>query len=647
VPTPDLTAVVAAVLGCSETSAREVCAELEQVLRADRPDWRPRVEAVLARMSAPDDVPDTPEFGWFAALLGDLFYARTSEWERVGWSPRVPPIVDDEPPGPLRTPDEIAARYDVVVVGAGAGGGVAAWRLAAAGRSVLLVDRGGWPSRADLAVDHLRNPRASSGLDPWTGPRGRQDPRTLRGVVLQPGDGGWNANAMLLGGGTRVYGAQAWRFTPDDFRMASRYGVPAGSSLADWPISYADLEPHYDRIEHELGVSGEATGDPWAGSRTRSLPMPPVHGEQNRQREVLRRSADDLGWGHLPVPLLVNSVARAGRAACVRCAQCVGFACPVEARAGTHNTALPWALSTGNCDVLPSARAERLTTTRGRVTGVSLVGPGWRRVVEAGEVVVAAGAIESARLLLLSVTDEEPTGLGNRTDQVGRHLQGHVYAGASAVFEDEVVDLHGPGPSIATCDFRHGNPGVVGGGMLANEFVPTPASTRRHLVAAGFIPAHGTGSREGMERWARRLVRVVGPIQEVTTCDSRVRLDPCVRDGFGLPAAALSGGIHPEDARTQRFMTGKAVQWLTRAGATRVSPADPATPGQLSAGQHQAGTCRMGTDPASSVVDPWGRLWGHDNVRVVDASIHVTNGGVNPVLTVLAGASRIAEDMTG
>ncbi|NAZ77856.1 GMC family oxidoreductase, partial [Kineococcus sp. T13] len=277
----------------------------------------------------------------------------------------------------------------------------------------------------------------------------------------------------------------------------------------------------------------------------------------------------------------------------------------------------------------------------------------WRRTVSCAEVVLAAGAVETARLLLASAHPGEPHGLGNDRDQVGRHLQGHLYGGATAVFDDhdpdEVVDLLGPGPAVATCDLRHGNPGVVGGGMLANEFVPTPAHAFRWLADGGFVPPHGPGAAAGVRALARRLVRVVGPVQEVTGADSRVRLDPRATDRHGDAVAMLSGGVHAEDRRGQEFLSAQAERWLRAAGASRVHrvPPLPASAGSAgpSGGQHQAGTCRMGTDPARSVVDPFGRLWGHEEVRVVDASVHVTNGGVNPVLTVHALALRTVEHL--
>jgi choline dehydrogenase-like flavoprotein len=348
------------------------------------------------------------------------------------------------------------------------------------------------------------------------------------------------------------------------------------------------------------------------------------------------------------VPLLINSVAYDGRPACVRCGACVGFACPVGAKAGSHNTMIRRALATGRCQLLLRTAVSRITVdASGRVDGVEIAdGTGARRPIAAAELVVAAGAVETARLLLASAHAREPDGIGNRTDHVGRHLHGHIYGGALGIFDEEVVDGVGPGVSIATGDYRHGNAGVVGGGLLANEFVPTPVNAYQYLTQAGLIPRYGAESKRLMRDYWPRMQRVVGPVHELTSAGSRVRLDGRLGDHFGMPVARLSGSVHPEDLRTQAFLGDRAADWLTASGAVRVVPigARPAGAGP-SSGTHQAGTCRMGADPARSVTDPFGRIWGHDNVRVVDGSVHVTNSGVNPVLTIFANALRVADDM--
>ena len=669
---------------------------LHRILTTDRCEWLPRtrnaVRAVLAaarelgvgdfasaadaeRLRVLDALAEDPDYRWFATLVQHGYYAdpgnggnaEAVSWRMLGWSPDPPggwpaSVRSDEG---VRTPevldrsavvrhDQIEDRYDAIVIGSGAGGGVAACVLAESGRTVLVVERGELPSADHLATDHLRNARTSVGFDDRTAPPAAANPRTLEvpGAVipLLPTDGRWGANAMTVGGGTRVFGAQAWRFAPEDFAMASTYGVPDGSALADWPVTYADMEPWYDRAEWEIGVSGSAEGDTSGAWRARDYPMPPV--PSTRPAEALAHGAKRLGISTLAVPLLINSQPYNGRNACAGCGQCVGFACRVEAKNGAHNTVLARALATGRASLVTGTRVERLVTdAKGRVAAVAVVGDTngavWRRTVAASEFVVSAGAIESARLLLNSASTQEPNGLGNNTDQVGRHLQGHVYAGATGFFSDPVSDGLGPGPAIATNDYRHHNPGIVGGGMLANEFVPTPVSTHGHLRGAGIVPLHGRESKRMMRHYLPRAQRLAGPIQEVTTTGARVRLDPDVKDPLGVPVARLCGSLHPEDLRAQEFLTSRAAEWLEASGATmpQWTGRRRTAHGGPSSGQHQAGTARMGTDPASSVTDPWGRVWGHDNVRVVDGSLHVTNGGVNPVLTIFANAMRIMDHM--
>ncbi len=631
---------------------------LDRVLLGDRAADLPRAVAALDRLAAEGFDEGDPDLIWLVTLIAHGYWAdpgnggnpEGASWRSLGYDPaprdgwQIAPVERRPATATLGT---VAERYDTIVVGSGAGGGTAAAVLAESGRRVLLVERGDWPEPMALWTDHLRNARAQVGFDPLTGPPTLGNPRLAGAEMLAPTDPRWGNNAMTAGGGTRVYGAQAWRFAPADFRMATQYGVPDGSSLADWPIGYADLEPWYQRAEEVLGVSGTADGDTAGGTRSGPYPMPPL--PPTRSTAVLARGAAALGIATLPVPLLINSRPYAGRPACLRCGACVGFACPAGAKAGSHNTMVPRALATGRCDLLLGAAATRITVDgRGRADGVDLAdSAGARRRIAAAEVVVAAGAVESARLLLASDHPAEPDGMGNRTDQVGRHLQAHVYAGALGLFDDEVVDGVGPGPSIATCDYRHGNPGMVGGGMLANEFVPTPVSAYQYLTDAGLIPRYGAESKRLMREYWPRMQRVVGPVQELTSADSRVRLDGRRRDAYGMPLVWLSGAVHPEDLRMQKYLSDRAADWLTAAGATTVVTSDPRPAAGPSVGQHQAGTCRMGDDPARSVTDPYGRIWGHHNVRVIDGSVHVTNSGVNPVLTIFANALRTATEMAG
>jgi choline dehydrogenase-like flavoprotein len=462
--------------------------------------------------------------------------------------------------------------------------------------------------------------------------------------VVAPHEGDYNNNAMTLGGGTRVYGMQAWRFDPIDFRMATRYGIPEGSSLADWPIGYEELAPYYERAEWEIGVTGGSEGNLFAGPRVRGFPLPPV--PASPESEWLRQAAQRLGWETVAPPLLVNSAPRQGRPACTGCSECIGFACHVDAKNGAHNTVIPRALATGLCELATRAQVAAVDCDgRGRVAGVTYFqeteGGVEKRTARARVVVASAGAIETARLLLSSAGPMHPGGLGNHSGHLGRHLQGHYYTGAYGIMPPGVEYTGaGPGVNIATTKFNHGNPGVIGGALLANEFVVTPIGFWQAGLPPG-IPRWGIANKRAMREFFRRGVHVQGPVQEIPNADSRVQLDPSVRDRFGLPVARLSGTAHPATLATTEFMRGKAEEWLRAAGAETVWSFRRTL--ELSAGQHQAGTCRMGADPAASVTDPHGRVHGHDNLFVADGSLHVTNGGYNPALTILALAFRTAE----
>jgi choline dehydrogenase-like flavoprotein len=423
--------------------------------------------------------------------------------------------------------------------------------------------------------------------------------------------------------------------SPTDFRMATTYGVPDGSSLADWPISYEDLEPYYGHAEWALGVAGQP-GHAHMGHRSRDYPLPHVPLGPAGQR--LAAGAARLGWPTAAVPLMVNSEPYGGRPACARCSQCIGFACPVDAKNGAHNSVLPDAVATGRCTVLVGTRVVKvLTGPKGRATGVVLVaedGTGVAREVHAGAVVLSAGAIETARLLMISQ-------LGGPL--VGTSLQGHTYVGAMGLFDEEVYDGAGPGPAIATCHFLHGNPGIVGGGMLADEFVKTPATFWHHALPPD-VPRWGAAGKSAMREGYRRTAHIMGPIQELPNGAARAQLDPRLNDHLGLPVARLSGSSHPEDRHAAELLAQRALEWMEASGAARVWTWPRVHPlPRLSAGQHQAGTCRMGTDPATSVCGPTGALHDCGNVVLADASVHVTNGGVNPALTIMAVAWRNAE----
>ncbi len=598
----------------------------------------------LARLLADRTLADHP---WFVNAVAESFYADPGNGGNYGGASFF--MIDFEYAPEMEIPhelphyerpalDALEPHYDAIVIGSGAGGGVMARKLCEAGLAVLCVERGQYLNRADVPMDHLRNHRYSR-YGHNVGPELEGNPRVIvsaggRVLTRQPHQPGWSNVAMGVGGGTRVWGAQAWRFAPEDFRMASTYGVPEGSSLADWPFTYDELAPHYDWAEYAIGVAGEP-GHRNHGPRSRPFPMPP--GKSNRSGALLKEAAGTLGWATAAPPLAINSRDYDGRGPCANSGLCVGFSCPMNARGGSQNTMLPKAMATGRFTLLTDSLVSRiLPDTAQRVRGVELLDrSGASRQITADVVVSSAGAVESARLLAVS-------GYGNHSDQLGRHLQSHVYTGARGDFEEPVANEKGPGPTIATCEFNHGNPGLVGGGMIANDFPIIPVLfwvQHRHRAPAPW----GLANKQWMRDAYHHTQTVMGPTQEIPNPEARVTLDTEVVDWAGIPVARLSGGLHPETLRTGRFMRERAEEWLRAAGGRNLEVFGAETAAFTPGGQHQAGTCRMGSDPAFSVTDPFGRVHETENLYVADASLHVTNGGFNPALTVMAVASRIAD----
>ena len=540
----------------------------------------------------------------------------------------------------------VLKHVNAVVVGAGAGGGVVAKELATAGLSVVLLERGKWFSAFDNRKDDLRNQRNPT-LGNSFGPDEERNPRVFvdeqgQEHLVKPSNGEYNNNAACVGGGTACYGALAWRFMEKDFRMRSTYGTVEGSTLEDWPISYADLEPYYEKAEWEIGVSGDDSNNIFRAPRRCPLPMPPL--PPNRECEILKPAAQRLGLHPFDEPMFRNSVPYNGRAACMRCRWCVGFACEVDAKNGTQNTVIPTALATGNCELRSECMVkEILTDPQGRVKGVAYFDSQSRLQEQSADVVVVSGsANESARLLLNSKSRLFPEGLGNRYDWVGRNLHGHAWAGARGLFDFELYDDLGPGCGLGICDFNHGNQGLIGGGLLSNEFIRLPYQFVGGWQAPG-VPSWGRVHKRYMRQWYRRSMMVAAEIQEMPVFESRVQVDPKVKDYWGIPVVRLSGHCHPNNQVVGKFMAPKAEAILKEAGAIATWTFLPGT--GLSGGQHQAGTCRMGDDPKTSVVDKYCRVHDVDNLFVMDGSVHVVNGGFNPALTIMAIAYYASDNL--
>jgi choline dehydrogenase-like flavoprotein len=533
-------------------------------------------------------------------------------------------------------------HVQVIVVGAGAGGGTAAKELSVNGYSVVVFERGDWPQYDRHINDELISQRGSV-LAPAYGPDPDKHPRVqfTENNEVVPIDNSSSHIASCVGSGTVTYGAMAWRFMQEDFKMKSVYGAIEDSTLEDWPISYEELEPCYEKAEWEIGVSGDDSNNPYAPPRGRDFPMPGF--ENNEDGKVLSDACKRLGLHPFPIPMARNSIRYNGRPACIRNRTCVGYACPVDAKNGTHNSVIPVALKSGNCELRTNCQVTRIIMKdRDTVHGVEYYDENKKlRIQTADKVIVAAAAIESARLLLTSGNGAFPRGLGNNNDLVGRNLQAHAYCGASGLFDHDIQSMKGPGATFGICDYNHHNKGVIGGGLLANEFYLTPYlfSNFRPPGSKSWGEEHKEFQRDNFYRYSRMM----GPIQEIPNYHSRVLLYRGKKDYWGMPVIGFSGSRHPMDQTNTGFLSKKAEEIIKESGAIQTWRFGSGK-GQ-GRGAHQIGTCRMGNDPTTSVTNRFGRIHDIRNLYVADGGLCVTGGGFNPALTIMALGYWVAENI--
>jgi choline dehydrogenase-like flavoprotein len=508
--------------------------------------------------------------------------------------------------------------YDVIIIGTGAGGGTLARHLAPSGKRILLLERGGWLPREPqnwLAQDVFVENRYVS-EDTWY---------DSKGEPFQP------QIHYFVGGATKLYGAALYRLRAEDFGELQHHD---GLSPA-WPISYDDLEPYYTQAEALYQVHGERGEDPTEPPASAPYPFPALSHEPRIQQLSDALAAAGRRPFHAPCGVMLNEE-NMPYSACVRCANCDGFPCLVHAKSDAEVLGVRPALEHENVELLIESEAVRLETNPAgtAVTGVVVEREGETETYSGAIVVVACGAANTAKLLLLSANDAHPNGLANGSDQVGRNYMFHASQAVLALSREEnpttyqkTLGLNDFYFGSDDFDFPLGNIQMVGKSQAPMFRGEKPTETK-------------LAPQWTLDRVARHAIDFWLSTEDLPLPENRVTVD---RDG------KLTLAYTPTNAEPKERLLHELEQLLPKLDMNtghlihRFAYMKNEIP--VAGVAHQAGTCRFGTDPKTSALNPDCRAHELDNLYVVDTSVFPSIGAVNPALTAMANSLRVGDHL--
>jgi choline dehydrogenase-like flavoprotein len=531
---------------------------------------------------------------------------------------------------------------DFVVIGSGSAGGIIAKELSTNGFSVVVLEQGPFREAKDFTHDELDvNVDDSIG-----GGRAADNIQTFRDdeskvAKVKPGR---NPARYYegVGGASVHWTANCWRFREIDFKERSALGSIEGTNFADWPITYAELEPYYTKVDWDIGVSG-APG-PFDSPRSKPFPMPPIPIKSSGV--LLKKGAEAIGLTPQPAPLAILSQPHNGRPACINCGYCLGYGCEVGAKSSTLAAMIPHAIASGNCEIRAGCAVYKLETGGdGKISEVQYLDPdGNQRSQKARAAVLSANGAETPRLLLLSESSSHPDGLANSSGFVGKNLMMNAHTNVQAIFEHQLNDYKGVQVTQIVHDqVYESDPtrGYYGGGGFTAR--PLMSATPIWYSLAGQRPDGPQWGAEFKDRLAHNFTRQMAVVASGTNLPldrNNITIDPTHKDKYGRPSLRMTYREHQDDLANVSYMQGFAEQMMEAAGAVEQwsSPAKSGT-----GGGHLLGTCRMGNDPETSVIDRYHRSHDVSNLFICDGSSMVSSGRGQPTMTIMALAFRAAE----
>ena len=535
----------------------------------------------------------------------------------------------------FRPTDEV----DFVVIGAGAAGGVMAKELSIAGFRVVVLEQGPYLRQSDYSHDELKY-TILPGLtnDPKTQPvtyrkSEKESAKPIKAIEY----------GRQVGGGSVHFTGNYWRFHEADFHEQTLFGDVAGAALADWPLENKDLEPFYTKAEYDLGISGLAGANPFEGPRSKPYPLPPIPAKSSGV--LFERAAKKLGLHPFPAPLAILTRPYQGRSACVNCGFCESFGCEMRAKSSTLVSVIPMAEATGRCEIRPTSYVRRIKVDdHGKVTGAVYFDRNRKEIFQRAKVVVVcANGVESTKLLLMSSSNLFPHGLANTSGLVGKHLMWDLGLLLEGLFEHPANEFKGVQVTRVIHDYYAADAkrGFYGGAGIDARFDYYPAG----FALSGLPPDTPRWGLEFKKTFGHYFTRTISLLSHATSLpveSNTVTLDPTATDAWGLPAVRITYSQHPDDVATQAWIRQRQMEILEAMGAKKTWGDQP---GGFYTSRHLMGTCRMGKDPAKSVVDSYGRAHDVANLFIVDGSNFVTSARQQPTATIQALAYRAADNM--
>ena len=528
---------------------------------------------------------------------------------------------------------------DFLVIGSGAAGGVMAKELSTAGFRVVVLEQGPYLTEKDYRHDEIgytyqAGLTSDTKLQPITYRKNESEQaKPLKAIMY----------GRQVGGGSVHFTANYWRFHESDFEERSQFGEVPGAALADWPIKYADLEPYYTKAEYDLGISGLGGANPFEGPRSKPYPLPPMPVKSSGV--LFERATKKLGLHPYPAPMAILSQPYQGRAACVNCGFCEYFGCEVRAKSSTLVSVIPIAEKTGKCEIRPNSYVRKIEIdSRGRATGAVYFDANRREIFQrAKAVVLCANGAETARLLLMSKSKQFPHGLANSNGLVGKYLMWDNGALAMGLFEHPLNEYKGIQVTRVIHDYYRADPkrGFYGGAGLDARFNYYPANFALNGLPPD-APKWGAEYKKMLATYFTHTMTVLAHTSSLAQSRNSISLDPDVKDHWGLPAIRVTFDHHPDDVATMRWALAKQIEILEAAGAKKTWTSSVALAANMPS-VHLMGTCRMGNDPKSSVVDRYNRAHDVPNLVIADGSSLVTAARQQPTATIQALSYRAAD----